>query len=98
MVDAEFSTDASVLTAAPASAAKMKPRIPLGMRCRTSSGYAMSGLVISAANNWWAMIPGNTTPTGTSSQSAAAKMIPICPSRSDRAASVRCMMNWLRPQ
>ena len=38
IVEAELSTDASVLMTAPARAAKMKPRRPVGTSSRTSTG------------------------------------------------------------
>jgi hypothetical protein len=44
------------------------------------------------------MAPEMTTANGTSSHSAAASTMPYWPCASERAASVRCMMNWLSPQ
>jgi len=42
----DVSNEASVLITAPASAAKINPRIPIGMRLRISVGNASSGLAI----------------------------------------------------
>ena len=98
MVDAELSTDASVLMTAPASAAKRNPRTPVGTSSRTSVGYAWSGVASCAPYSWCATRPGITMPNGTSSHSAAANTIPSCACLSDSAPSARCTMNWLSPQ